>query len=146
VRYSAHFSDENSGSFALNFQVKRLILGFLSELSVTRAALWRERCSAKRGITVGRTGGRRRGAISDTFMGVFDSFLVAFGPNFGRIWQDEGGSRSAPQGGEQRGGEPQLNPWVNYGEDGAASDRYLAQHVHGASADGGKQDVQHVND
>jgi hypothetical protein len=33
---------------------------------------------------------------------VFDSFLVAFGPNFGRIWQDEGGSRSAPQGGEQR--------------------------------------------
>ena len=74
----------------------------LSELSVTRAALWRERCSAKWGITVGRTGGRRRGAISDTFMGVFDSFLVAFGPNFGRIWQDEGGSRSAPQGIEQR--------------------------------------------
>jgi hypothetical protein len=41
----------------------------LSELSVTRAALWRERCSAKRGITVGRTGGRRRGAILATFYG-----------------------------------------------------------------------------
>ena len=32
----------------------------------------------------------------------FDSFLVAFGLIFGRIWQDEGGSCSAPQGGEQR--------------------------------------------
>ena len=29
MRYSAHFSDENSGSFTLNFQVKRLIWVFL---------------------------------------------------------------------------------------------------------------------
>ena len=66
--------------------------------SVTRAALWRGRFSAKRGTSAGSTGGRRRGAILATFYGrllthfwlLLDSFSVESkksSKNVGKKWR-----------------------------------------------------------